>query len=251
MTLTMKHSNRWTRGTALSLFAALTLAACGGSPPPLPEISSSAKETMQETVSFTYTREDPADVHGQNMTFIEWSGQTSDTNFHTKISSDDGDFEFLIIDDSTSFIRVEPNENADNSQFSIPGSEGKWLALPESEAAGALGIDENFGTSVTSTFGIIEELSEEELDTVEVEEIELSGESVYKYVVPATANNGSGLYTGSETVAFYFDKETSRLIQVDATSGEDTATHVFSDFDEIEPFEAPDPAEIADFDWTF
>ena len=133
----------------------------------------------------------------------------------------------------------------------MPGAEGQWIQAPESGLQDTLGLEDEFASTTETAFSLIDELSDEELETLDAEETELDGQEVYKYTVPATTGNNSDLYTGSETVAFYFLKETSDLIQVDATSGEKTATHAFTNLNEVELFEAPPEEEISDLQWTF
>ncbi|HEY4534501.1 MAG TPA: hypothetical protein VIG71_00755 [Enteractinococcus sp.] len=249
MKITITQSKRWLATVGLGVLATFTLTSCGGGPPSLTEISESAKQTMSEASSFTYTRTDPNGVHDDELSLIEWSGQTEQDNHHVTITADQGTLEFLVVDDTTAFLKVESEDGADTELFSLPGAEGQWIQAPESGLEETMGIDDEFASTTDTAFTLIDGLSEEELDTVEVEETELDGQEVYKYTVPAT--DGSDLYTGSETVAFYFVPETSELIQVEATSGDHTATHSFTDLNEVERFEAPPEDEIADLEWTF
>lgn len=251
MNHTMTKPKRWLSATGLGVIAAWTLAACGGGPPSLTEISETAKQSMSEASSFTYTRTDPDGVHDEDISLIEWSGQTEQDNHQVTIDAEQGSLEFLVIDESTAFLKLDPQEGAEDELFTLPGAEGQWIQAPESGLQDTLGIEDEFASTTETAFSLIDELSDEELETVEVEETELDGQEVYKYTVPATTGNNSDLYTGSETVAFYFLKETSDLIQVDATSGDNTATHAFTNLNEVELFEAPPEDEISDLQWTF
>ncbi len=251
MNHTMTKSKRWLSATGLGVLAAWTLAACGGGPPSLTEISETAKQSMSEASSFTYTRTDPEGVHDEDISLIEWSGQTAQDNHHVTIDAEQGSLEFLVIDESTAFLKLDPQEGAEDELFTLPGAEGQWIQAPESGLQDTLGLEDEFASTTETAFSLIDELSDEELETLDAEETELDGQEVYKYTVPATTGNNSDLYTGSETVAFYFLKETSDLIQVDATSGEKTATHAFTNLNEVELFEAPPEEEISDLQWTF
>lgn len=251
MNQTLTKPKRWLTATGLGVIAAWTLASCGGGPPSLTEVSETAKQSMSEATSFTYTRTDPDGVHDEDISIIEWSGQTEQDNHHVTITADQGSLQFLVIDESTAFLKLDPEDGAEDELFSLPGAEGQWIQAPESGLEDTMGIEDEFASTTETAFALIDDLSEEELETVEVEETDLEGQEVYKYTVPATAGNGSELYTGSETVAFYFLQETSELVQVDATSGENTATHAFTDLNEVELFEAPPEDEIADLEWTF
>ncbi len=251
MNQTMTKPQRWLTATGLGVIAAWTLAACGSGAPSLTEISGSAKQSMSEADSLTYTRTDPDGVHNEDISLIEWSGQTNQDNHHVTITADQGALEFLVIDESTAFIKLDPQEDAEDELFRLEGAEGQWIQAPESGLEDTMGIEDEFASTTETAFSLIDNLSDEELETVEVEETELDGQEVYKYTVPATAGDDSDLYTGSETVAFYFLQESSELLQVDATSGEDTATHAFTQLDEVELFKAPPEDEIADLEWTF
>ena len=251
MNQTMTKPKRWLTATGLGVIAAWTLASCGGGPPSLTEISESAKQSMSEASSFTYTRSDPNGVHDEDISIIEWSGQTEQDNHHVTITADQGTLEFLVIDEATAFLKLDPQEGAEDELFTLPGAEGQWIKAPESGLEDTMGIEYEFATTTETAFALIDDLSQEELETVEAEETELEGQEVYKYTVPATAGNDSDLYTGSEAVSFYFLKETSELVQVDATSGENTATHAFTNVNEVELFKTPPADEISDLEWTF
>lgn len=251
MTKTMTRPTRWLAVTGLGVIAAWTLASCGGGAPELTEISETAKQTMEEATSFTYTMNDPDDVLAEDITSAELSGQTDEANFHIVLADQGLDLELLVIDESSSYIKMEVDEDATDELFADFDTGGKWIDAPESEISDLLSFNDGFDSTIETTFSLIEGLSDEELDTVEVEETELDGQEVYKYVIPATAENSSDLYTGAETVAFHFAKESSELLQVDATSEAGTATHAFSEMNEVELFEAPADDEIADLDWSF
>lgn len=251
MTITQHTTGRWFTVAGLGAVVAVTLSACVGGPPKLPEIAESAQELMNEATSYTYAILDPDGVHDQEILAGEFSGQTDRVNFQISMSSDALEAQILAVDDATSFLKLTPKDEAMQELFGSESTDGKWIAVPEAEQDDLNQFTDEFDGINEATFSLIEGLSEEELDTVEVEEIELDGESVYKYIVPATADNDSDLYTGAESVAFYFTTENSELVQVDATTGDKTATHTFSDFNEVELFEAPAEEDIAELDWTF
>lgn len=251
MKTTMSKPVRWMSATGIGILAAWTLASCAGGPPKLPDISAEAKQSMEEATSFTYTRTDPDGVHDPELSLIEWSGQTDQANHHVLLELTQGTMELLVVDDEQTFLKLVPAESAEDGIFDLPGANGLWIQAPESQLDDVMGVDEEFSTTAQTAFSLIDELSEEELDTVESQETELDGQAVYKYTVPATAGHDSDLYTGSEKVAFYFLKESSELVQVEASSGESTATHAFTDINEVEVFEAPAEDEIAELDWSF
>lgn len=251
MTKTMTRPTRWFAATGLGVIAAWTLASCGGGPPDLTDISETAKQSMEEATSFTYTMSDPDEVHDEEVSSAELSGQTDEANFHIALANQGLDLEVLVVDESSSYIKMGLDDEADDDFFANLDTNGKWIEAPESEIEDLIDFNDGFDSTIETTFSLIEGLSEEELDTVEVEETELDGQEVYKYIIPATAEGNSNLYTGAETVAFYFLQESSELVQVDATSEAGTATHAFSDLNEVELFEAPAEDEIADLDWSF
>lgn len=251
MTNTMTRPTRWLSVAGVGILAAWTLSSCGGGPPALTEISDSAQQSMEEATSFTYTVSDPDGVHGEEIEAGEFSGQTDQVNFNITVTTPDADIEIRAVDESTSFLKLSFSDESLRDLLGGAETEGQWIAVPSSEQEDLSEFTDDFDGIDETTFSLIEGLSEEELDTVEVEEIELDGQDVYKYVVPATADNNSDLYTGAETVAFYFLKESSELVQVDASTGDSTATHAFTDFNQVELFEAPADDEIAELDWAF
>lgn len=251
MTTTLHQPIRRASVVGLSIVAALTLASCAGGPPALNDISESARQAMDEATSYTYTISDPDGVHGDEIISGEFSGQTDQVNFDITFSTPDADMEVLAVDESTSFLKMSFKDEALQELLGGDETAGKWLQVPSEEQEDLNQFTDEFESINETTFSLIEGLSEEELETVEVEETELDGQSVYKYVVPATADNNSDLYTGAESVAFYFATETSELLQVDATSGDKTAVHAFSDFNEVDLFEAPPAEDITDLEWTF
>lgn len=56
---------------------------------------------------------------------------------------------------------------------------------------------------------------------------------------------------GADTASFYFSQESSELVQLDGNTDEATIVVTFSDYDNVEPFEAPPEDEIADLEWEF
>lgn len=252
MTRTMTRPTRWLSITGLGLVSAWTLAACGGSAPELTEISDSAQQSMEEAESLTYTLADPDGVHADDLSSMEFSGQTDQANFSIKAETADMDMEILVIDEESTFIRMTFTDEDMQALFGAEGiEEGQWIQTPESEVADIEEFTDEFEGLSDRTFALTEGLAEEDLEAVEVEETELEEQAVYKYTVPATGETETELYPGADTVAFYFSQDSSELVQVEASSGENTATHTYGDYDAVEPIQAPPEAEIADLDWEF
>lgn len=251
MTQTMSRKAHRVATTGLGIVAALTLSSCGGGPPALTEIATEARQSMEEATSFTYTITDPEGVHGEELDLGEFSSHTDQVNYNILLEMPQADVEVRAVDDTNAFIRLNLKDESLSEILGNVDTDGQWIEIPESEQEDLSEYTQEFDGIIETTFSLIEGLSEEELETIEVEETELDGQAVYKYVVPATADGETAHYTGAETVEFYFLQETSDLIQVDASTGDSTATHGFSDLDEVEVFEAPPEDEIADLEWSF
>lgn len=237
--------------TGLGLAAALTLSSCGGGPPELTEIATEARQSMEEATSFTYTVVDPDGVHGDELELGEFSSHTDKVNYNILLEMPQADIEVRAVDESSAFLRLNLKDESLSEILGNVDTDGQWIEVPEAEQEDLSEYTQDFDSIIETTFSLIEGLSEEELDSIEVEDTELDGQAVYKYVVPATADDETAHYTGAETVEFYFLQETSDLVQVDATTGDSTATHGFSDLDQVEDFEAPPEEEIADLEWSF
>lgn len=251
MSHTLTRPVRWLSMTSLGIMAAWTLSSCGNGPPALTEIADEARQSMQEATSFTYAIEDPNGVHGEELDAGEFSAQRDQVNYNILISTQQADVEVRAVDETTAFLRLDLKDDSLSEILGSVDTDGQWIEVPESEQEDLSEYTQDFDGIIETTFSLIDGLSEEELENIEVEEIDLDGQEVYKYVVPATADEETSHYTGAETVEFYFTKESSELVQVDASSGDDTATHAFSDFNEVELFEAPPEDEVADIDWSF
>lgn len=251
MTKTLTRPARWLSFSGLGVVAAWTLTACGGGPPALTEIAGEARQSMEEATSFTYTITDPDGVHGEDLDAGEFSSQTEQVNYNIVFSMAQADVEVRAVDETTAFMRLDLKDESLSDLLGNVDTDGQWIAVPESEQEDLATYTEDFDGIIDTTFSLIEGLTEDELDTVEVEATELDGEDVYKYVVPATADGETTHYTGAETVEFYFLQDSSNLVRVDASMDESTATHAFTDLNEVEIFEAPSEDEIADVDWSF
>lgn len=252
MNRTMTRPTRWLSLTGLGVVSAWTLTACGGGAPELTEISDSAQQSMEEAESLTYTLSDPDGVHEDDLNSMEFSGQTAQANFAINANTADLDMEILVVDEESTFIRMTFNDEDMQAMFNAEGiEEGQWIQTPESEVADIEQFTDEFEGLSDRTFALTEGLTEEDLEAVEVEETELDDQAVYKYTVPATGETETELYPGADTVAFYFSQDSSELVQVEASSGESTATHTYGDYDAVEPVEAPPEDEIADLDWEF
>lgn len=251
MTNTMTRPTRWLSVTGLGIVAAWTLSSCGGGAPALTEIAGNARQSMEEATSFTYTVADPDGVHGEELESGEFSSHTDRVNYNILFSMPQADVEVRAVDESTAFLKLNLKDESLREVLGDVDTDDKWVQVPESEQEDLSQYTEDFDGIIDTTFSLIEGLSEEELDAVEVEETELDGQAVYKYVVPATANGESEHYTGAETVEFYFLQDSSELVQVDASTGDRTATHAFSNLNEVEIFEAPPEEEIAEMEWSF
>lgn len=252
MNRTMTRSTRWLSLAGLGVVSAWTLTACGGGAPELTEISDSAQQSMEEAESLTYTLSDPDGVHEDDLNSMEFSGQTDQANFAINANTADLDMEILVVDEESTFIRMTFNDEDMQAMFNAEGiEEGQWIRTPESEVADIEQFTDEFEGLSDRTFALTEGLTEEDLEAVEVEETELDDQAVYKYTVPATGETETELYPGADTVAFYFSQDSSELVQVEASSGENTATHTYDDYDAVEPVEAPPEDEIADLDWEF
>lgn len=252
MNRTMTRPARWLSLTGLGVATAWTLTACGGGAPELTEISESAQQSMEEAESLTYTLSDPDGVHEDDLNSMEFSGQTDQANFAINANTSDLDMEILVVDEESTFIRMTFNDEDMQAMFNAEGiEEGQWIQTPDSEVADIEQFTDEFEGLSDRTFALTEGLTEEDLEAVEVEETELDDQAVYKYTVPATGETETELYPGADTVAFYFSQDSSELMQVEASSGENTATHTYGDYDAVEPVEAPPEDEIADLDWEF
>lgn len=251
MTQTMSRPPRLLTATGLGIVAVLTLSSCGGGPPALTEIATEARQSMEDATSFTYTVTDPDGVHGDELELGEFSSHTDQVNYNILLEMPQADVEVRAVDETSAFLRLNLKDESLSEILGNVDTDGQWIEVPEAEQEDLSEYTQDFDSIIETTFSLIEGLSEEELDTIEVEETELDGQAVYKYVVPATADGETAQYTGAETVEFYFLQETSDLIQVDASTGDSTATHGFSEMDAVEDFEAPPEDEIADLEWSF
>lgn len=251
MTQTRTRPARWLSATGLGIIAAWTLSSCGGGPPALTDITGEARQSMEEATSFTYTVADPDGVHGDELESGEFSSHTDQVNYNIVLTMPQADVEVRAVDESTAFLRLSLKDEALSEVLGDVDTDGQWIEVPESEQDDLSEYTEEVDGIIETTFSLLEGLSDEELDSIEVEDTELDGQAVYKYLVPATTDSETAQYTGAETVEFYFLQETSELVQVDASTGDSTATHAFSDLNDVETFEAPPEDEIADFEWSF
>src|SRR5690625_8003453 len=99
------------------------------------------------------------------------------------------------------------DDEADDDFFASLDTNGKWIEAPESEIEDLIDFNDGFDSTIETTFSLIEGLSEEEHDTIEVEETELDGQEHYKYIMQTTAEGNTNQYTESETVACNFLSE--------------------------------------------
>ncbi len=251
MTKTLTRPARWLSASGLGIVAAWTLSSCGGGPPALTEIAEEARQSMEEATSFTYTIADPDGVHGEELEAGEFSSHTDRVNYNILFSMAQADVEVRAVDESTAFLRLNLKDESLSDLLGNVDTDGQWIEVPEAEQEDLAAYTEDFEGIIDTTFSLIEGLTEEELDTIEVEETELDGDAVYKYVVPATADDETTHYTGAETVEFYFSQDSSHLLRVDASTDDSTATHAFTELNEVEVFESPSEDEIADLDWSF
>ncbi|GAA2038627.1 hypothetical protein GCM10009720_18820 [Yaniella flava] len=252
MTKTMSRPTRWLSATGLGVVAAWTLAACGGGPPELTEISESAQQSMDEANSLTFTMEDPDNLLGEGLSSMEYSGQSNETNFRIAVAMEGANIEVLVIDESTAYAKYEFEDEEAGSLFGMgEDAAGQWIETPESDLMGVDEVTAQFDEMSNGVFSLIDNLSEEELEAVEVEETELDGQQVYKYDVPATGQVETEVAPGADTASFYFSQESNELLQLDASTEDATAVFTFSDYDSVEPIEAPPEEEIADIDWEF
>lgn len=251
MNNTRTRQARWLSVGGLGIVATLLLSSCGGGPPSLTEISEEAKQSMDEATSFTYTLSDPDGVRDDELEAVEFSTHTEQVNHNILVSTPQAEVEVRAVDESTVFFRLSQEDEALSDLLGNVDTAGQWIEVPESEQEELASFTGDFDGIIDNTFDLIEGLSEEELETTEVEETELDGQPVYKYLVPATADDETAHYTGAETVEFYFSQESSQLLRVDASLDDRTATHAFTDLNEVEVFEAPSEDEIADLDWSF
>lgn len=252
MTKTMSRPTRTLSATGLGIISAWALSACGGGPPELTEVSDTARETMEEAGSITFTMQDPDDLLDDELTAMEYSGQANETNFSLSVSMAGDEVDALVVDESTAYIKFAFDDEDMSSLLGISEEqEGQWLEAPESDL---LGVDEataQLDEMSSGVFDLIDNLSEEELEAVEAEETDLDGQQVYKYDVPATGEVETEVVQGAETASFYFLQDTSELVQLEASSEDATAVFTFSDYDSVEPVEAPPEEDIADLDWQF
>lgn len=251
MTNTRTHPARWLSLTGLGIVAAWTFSSCGGGPPALTDIAEESRQSMEEATSFTYTVTDPDGVHGEELESGEFSSHTDRVNYNILFSMPQADVEVRAVDESTAFLRLNLKDESLSDILGNVDTDGQWIEVPESEQDDLGEYTEDFDGIIETTFSLIEDSSEEQLDAVDVEETEVDGQPVYKYIVPATADGDTTHYTGAETVEFYFVQESSDLVRVDATTGDATATHAFTDLNEVELFETPPEEEIADLEWSF
>lgn len=251
MTQTRTRPARWLSATGLGIVAAWTLSSCGGGAPALTDIAADARQSMEEATSFTYTVTDPDGVHGDELELGEFSSHTDQVNYNILFTMPQADVEVRAVDENTAFLRLNLKDESLSEVLGNVDTDGQWIEVPESEQDDLSEYTEEVDGIIETTFSLIEGLSDEELDTIEVEDTEIDGQAVYKYVVPATADSETAHYTGAETVEFYFLQDSSELVQVDASTGDSTATHAFSDLNEVEVFDAPPEDEIADLEWSF
>src|SRR5690625_6203340 len=207
----MTRPTRWFAATGLGVIAAWTLASSGGGRPDLTELSETAKRSKEEETSLTYNMSAPKEVNDEEVSSAELSGQTDEANFHIALANQGLDLEVLVVDESSSYIKMGLDDEADDDFFASLDTNGKWIEAPESEIEDLIDFNDGFDSTIETTFSLIEGLSEEELDTVEVEETVLDGQEVYKYSIPATAGGKTSLYTGADTVSCYFLHESSEL----------------------------------------
>lgn len=252
MTTTMTRPTRWFSITGLGAISTVTLAACGGGAPELTEIADSAQQSLEEASSITYSVSDPDNLADETLEQMEYSGQLDETNFHLSATMDDAVLEALIVDPSTAFMKFD---FADEELRSMTGMteehEGMWIAAPEENMPNVDELTGLFDELSVGVFDLINNLSEEELDAVEVEETELDGDAVYKYTVPATGEVETEVVPGADTASFYFLEESSELVQLDGSTDDATIVISFSDYDNVDLVEAPPEDEIADLDWEF
>lgn len=252
MTHTMSRPARWFSASGLGIVAAWTLAACGSSAPELTEVADSAQQAMDNASSISYSVADPENLADETLAQMDFSGQLNEPNFRLSATLDGALAETLSIDDTTSFMKYEFEDEETRSEFGMDEQhEGLWIEASESDVANMEDHAGLFHELSAGVFELIDNLNEEELDAVEVEETELDGQSVYKYTVPATGEVETEIVPGANTVAFYFVQESSELVQLDGSSDEATITITFSDYDSVEPFEAPPEDEISDLNWQF
>lgn len=252
MTKTMSRQSRRLSATGLGLAAAWTLTACGGGAPELTEVSDSAQQAMNDATSISYTVSDPDNLADEALEEMAFSGQLDETNFRLMTHLDGTDLELLLVDESTAFAKYEFDDEEARSTFGMSEEhEGVWVKAPENDLVNVEELTNTFDELSTGVFDLINNLDEEELEAVEVEETELDGEPVYQYTVPATGEVETEVVPGADTASFYFLQESSELVQLDGTTDDATITITFSDYDNVDPFEAPPEDEISDLDWEF
>src|SRR5699024_11182075 len=242
----MTRPTRWLSLTGLGVVSAWTLTACGGGAPELTEISDSAQQSMEEAESLTYTLSDPDGVHEDDLNSMEFSGQTAQANFAINANTADLDMEILVVDEESTFIRMTFNDEDMQAMFNAEGiEEGQWIQTPESEVADIEQFTDEFDGLSDRTFALTEGLTEVDLEEVEIKVTVQNNQSYYKYTVHASGVKETELYPGADTVALYISQDSSELVQVEASSGENTATHSYGDYDAVEPVEAQPEDEIA------
>ena len=252
MTKTVSRPTRRLTATGLGVVTAWTLAACADGPPPLDEISESAQQTMNDAQSISFTMSDPDHLLDDELTSMEYSGQFNETNFHLNASMSDTNIEALVVDEDSAFMKFETGDEDLDALFEMSEEqEGKWIEAPESDLIGVEDSTKQFEEISNSVFDLINNLSEEELEAVEVEEDELDGEPVYVYNVPATGEVETELVPSANTASFYFLQDSDTLMRLYASTDDETAVFTFSDYDSVDPVEAPSEDEIADIDWQF
>lgn len=252
MTRRMTRPTRWLSITGLGVVSAWALAACGGGAPELTEISDSAQQSMEEAGSISYSVSDPDNLAEETLEQMEYSGQLDDTNFQLSAIIDGAVMDARIIDESTAFMKLEFEDEETRSMTGMTEEhEGMWIEAPEESMPNIDELTGLFDELSVGVFDLINNLNEEELDAVEVEETELDGKAVYKYTVPATGEVEAEVVPGADTASFYFSQESSELVQLDGNTDEATIVVTFSDYDNVEPFEAPPEDEIADLEWEF
>lgn len=248
----MSRPARRFAATGIGVVAAWTLTACAGGPPPLDEISENAQQTMHDAQSISFTLSDPDHLLDDELTSMEYSGQFNETNFHLNASMCNTNVEALVVDEESAFMKFETGDEELDALFGVSeDQEGKWIEAPESDLIGVEDSTKQFEEISNSVFELINSLSEEELEAVEVEEDELDGKPVYVYKVPATGEVETELVPGANTASFYFLQDSETLVQLDASTDDETAVFTFSDYDNVDPVEAPPEDEIADIDWEF
>src|SRR5699024_10635707 len=205
LTKTVSRPTRRLTATGLGVVTAWTLAACADGPPPLDGISESVQQTIKDGQSLSFTMWNPDHLFDDDLTSMEYSEQFTETNFHQKTSMTDSKIEVLVVDEESAFMKFETGDEDLDGLFEMSEEPvGKWIEAPESYLIGVDDSTKQFEQISNSVFDLINNLSEEELEAVEVEEDELDGEPVYVYNVPATGEVETELVPRANTASFYF-----------------------------------------------